>query len=144
MLGGGRARHSVRAVECLCGGQGTARPTQKQVTTGHSGDRPTPNLPRVRTTLCEQDSSKCSWFSPPTHDGRADDDQRSHVANPHRFSSHIFLPIFNHRFHSWFAPEHDDGMQMIRHEETQPTMPDEFIVVVFHCGQHGITGSGLA
>jgi hypothetical protein len=54
------------------------------------------------------------------------------------------LPVFERPFHSWFAPERNDRMQVIRHKQAQPAMPDESLVVEFHSGQHGVPSLSAA
>ena len=48
------------------------------------------------------------------------------------------FPVLESPFHSRFARERNDRMQMIRHQQAQPAMPDESLVVEFHRGEHGI------
>jgi hypothetical protein len=48
------------------------------------------------------------------------------------------LPVLNGRFHSRFARERNNGVQMIGHKQAQAAMPNEFLVLKFHSGEHGI------
>jgi len=54
------------------------------------------------------------------------------------FSRDELLPVFDGRLHSRLARERNNGVQMIRHQQAQATMPDESLVVEFHSGKHGI------
>ena len=46
------------------------------------------------------------------------------------FGGHELFPILHHRCHAWLAREREDGVQMIRHEQAQAAMPDEFVVIM--------------
>ena len=54
------------------------------------------------------------------------------------FSSDELFPVLDGVFHSPFPRERNDRMQMIRHKQAQPAMPDESLMVEFHGRQHGI------
>lgn len=54
------------------------------------------------------------------------------------FSSDELFPILDGRCHSRFTWKRDDCVQMIRHKQTQAAMPDEFLVIEFDGGEHGI------
>ena len=60
------------------------------------------------------------------------------------FSGDILLPVLDRCLHSRFARKGEDGVQMIRHEQAQATMPDEFVVIEFHRGEHCIAGARVA
>ncbi len=50
------------------------------------------------------------------------------------------FPVGNGRCDSRFTRECNDRVQMIRHKQAQPAMPDEFLVVELHGGEHRIAG----
>jgi hypothetical protein len=54
------------------------------------------------------------------------------------FSGDKLLPVFDGHLHSRFARERNNGMQMIRHQQAQPAMPDESLVIEFHGSEYGI------
>ena len=54
------------------------------------------------------------------------------------FGGHELFPILHHRCHAWLVREREDGVQMIRHEQAQAAMPDEFVVVMFHRRDDGV------
>src|SRR5207248_9365042 len=54
------------------------------------------------------------------------------------FSGDELLPILDGRCHSRLTRERDDSVQMIRHKQAQTAMPDEFLVIEFHGGEHGV------
>ncbi len=60
------------------------------------------------------------------------------------FPGYIFLPVFDHRGHSGLARQGQDGVQVIRHEQTKAAMPEELLVIVFHSCQHAIADVGAA
>ena len=60
------------------------------------------------------------------------------------FSGDILLPVLDRCLHSRFARKGEDGVQMIRHEQAQAAMPDQFVVIEFHHGEHCIAGIGAA
>ena len=60
------------------------------------------------------------------------------------FSGDELLPILDGRCHSRFTRERDDSVQMIRHKQAQAAMSDEFLVVEFHGGEHGIANACAA
>jgi len=60
------------------------------------------------------------------------------------FSCHIFFPVLDRRAHSRLARERKDGVQMIRHEQTEAAMPNVLLVIILHCRQYGIAGVGVA
>ena len=95
--------------------------------------------PPVHINPSRPDSLKCSSSSHPLRNGRADDDRRNRVANIQAiFPGHILLPVLNRCCHSGFAREGEDGVQMIRHEQAQPAMPRELLVIVSNRRQHSI------
>ena len=49
-----------------------------------------------------------------------------------------FFQFFTRHFHSRFPRKRNDRVQMIWHKQAQPAMPDEYLVVEFHGGEHGI------
>ncbi len=59
-------------------------------------------------------------------------------------SGNELLPVLDGRLHSRFARERNNGVQMIRHKQTQAAMPDESLVVEFHGGEHGIASACAA
>jgi hypothetical protein len=59
------------------------------------------------------------------------------------FSSDEFFLILDGRCHSRFTWKRDDCVQMIRHKQTQAAMPDEFLVIEFDGGEHGVA-NGMA
>ena len=60
------------------------------------------------------------------------------------FDRHKLLPVCNRGFYSRLAREGNDGVQMVGHQQAQAAMPDQFVVIVFHCGKNGIAGVGAA
>ena len=60
------------------------------------------------------------------------------------FYGREFFPVSNGHCHARFAWESDDGVQMIRHQQAQPAMPDEFFVIMRHRCQDSITNASLA
>jgi hypothetical protein len=56
------------------------------------------------------------------------------------FSSDEFLPVPDDCLHPRFTRERNNCMQMIRHKQAQPTMPEQSLMVKFHCCKHGIAG----
>ena len=57
---------------------------------------------------------------------------------PAMLSRDEFLPVPDGRLHSRFARERNNGVQMIRHNEAQTAMSDEFLAIEFHSGEHGV------
>ena len=57
---------------------------------------------------------------------------------------HEMLPIFHRSFHSRRARKRDDGVQVVRHEQTQAAIPDKFFVIVTHGGQNRVAGFRIA
>ena len=51
---------------------------------------------------------------------------------------HNLLPVFHHRLHARLTREREDGVQMIRHEQTKTAVPDELFVIVLYCCKHGV------
>jgi hypothetical protein len=51
-------------------------------------------------------------------------------------SSDELLPVLDSRLHSRFTRERNNRMQMIRHEQAQAAMPEQFFMVKFHRGKH--------
>lgn len=49
-----------------------------------------------------------------------------------QFKREEFFPIGNQDFHAGFAREGHDGVQVIRHQQAEPTMPGEFGMIVCH------------
>jgi hypothetical protein len=60
------------------------------------------------------------------------------------FYGREFFPVSNGHCHARFAWESDDGVQMIRHQQAQPAMPDEFFVIMRHRCQDSIANASLA
>ena len=58
------------------------------------------------------------------------------------FSRNELLPIVDGRLHSWFTWDGNDRVQMIRHQQTQTTVPDEPLVIELHGGEHSVPGIG--
>ena len=54
------------------------------------------------------------------------------------FSSNELFPVLDGRCHSWFTPERNNRVHMIRHKQTQAAMPDESLVIEFDRCEHGI------
>ena len=57
---------------------------------------------------------------------------------PAMLSRDELLPVPDGRLHSRFARERNNGVQMIRHKQTQAAMPARSLVVEFHGGEQGI------
>jgi hypothetical protein len=58
------------------------------------------------------------------------------------FARHILLPVLNRCPHPGRRWERQDRMQVVGHQQTQPAMPDEVLVIVAHGIQHGIASAG--
>jgi hypothetical protein len=100
--------------------------------TGHSDDKSIPNPPSAHTNLCEPDSSGYSSFSLPVHDDCASGDRKIALPTHAMISGDESFPILDGRLHSRFARERHNGVQMIRHKQTEAAMPDESLVIKFH------------
>ena len=48
------------------------------------------------------------------------------------------LPVLHRRFHPGVTRERNNCMQMIRHKQAQPAMPDASLVVEFRGREHGV------
>ena len=59
------------------------------------------------------------------------------------FDGHKLFPVVNQRFHARFPRKRDDRVQMIRHEQTEPAMPDQPFVVVRHGGEDTVANASL-
>src|SRR5262245_9065631 len=59
-------------------------------------------------------------------------------------SSHELLPVHHGCFHSRFARERDNGVQMIGHKQVQAAMPDEFFAIELHSGEHIVASACAA
>jgi hypothetical protein len=55
-----------------------------------------------------------------------------------------FLPVLDGCLHPRFTRERNDCMQMVPHKQTQPTMPEQSLMVEFHGREHGIASAGPA
>ncbi len=53
-------------------------------------------------------------------------------------SGNELLPVLDGRLHSRFARECNNGVQMIRHKQTQAAMPDESLVIEFDGGEYSV------
>ena len=60
------------------------------------------------------------------------------------FYGREFFPVSNGHCHARFARKSNDAMQMIRHQQTQPAMPDEFFVIMCHRRQYPFANTSLA
>ena len=60
------------------------------------------------------------------------------------FDCHEFFPVCNRGLHSRFAWESDYGVQMIRHQQTEAAMPDEFFMVMCYRGKNAVADVCLA
>jgi len=60
------------------------------------------------------------------------------------FYGRKFFPVSDGCCHARFARKSDDGVQMIRHQQTQPAMPDEFFVIMCHRRQYPFANTSLA
>ena len=60
------------------------------------------------------------------------------------FPGHKLFPISHCYGHARLARKSKNGMQMVRHEQAQPAMPDEFLVIMLHGCKHRVAGAGLA
>ena len=54
------------------------------------------------------------------------------------------FPAGHDRLHSRLARKRDNGVQMIRHQQEETTMPRELIVIVGGGSQHRVADAGLA
>jgi hypothetical protein len=55
-----------------------------------------------------------------------------------------FFPVANGQCHTRFTRKGDDPVQMIRHQQTQPAMPNSFFVIMSHCRQYPLANASLA
>jgi hypothetical protein len=68
------------------------------------------------------------------------------IALPFYFlvSGQEMFPVGHTRFHALLARESDDAVEVIGHEEHQPAVPDELIMIVGQGGEDRVTNSGAA
>ena len=50
-----------------------------------------------------------------------------------------FLPVRDDGFQTGFERKSDEGVQMIRHEQQQPAIPDQALMIPGCCGKYGVT-----
>jgi hypothetical protein len=56
-------------------------------------------------------------------------------------SCHELLPVPDRGFHPRLARERKNGMQMVRHQQTQTAVPEERIMIVFHRREDRVTNT---
>jgi len=60
------------------------------------------------------------------------------------FYGREFFPVSDGHCHARFTRKSDDAVQMIRHQQTQPAMPDEFFMIMCHRRQYPFANTSLA